>query len=47
VVHDVFDQFKQQLPDVDPVETDEWLDSLDDLVERGGPERARFILFAS
>jgi pyruvate dehydrogenase E1 component len=45
VVHDVFDQFKQQLPDVDPVETDEWLDSLDDLVARGGDERARFILF--
>ena len=44
-MHDVFDQFKQQLPDADPIETDEWIDSLDDLVERAGPERARFILF--
>ncbi|HEY7738177.1 MAG TPA: pyruvate dehydrogenase (acetyl-transferring), homodimeric type [Candidatus Limnocylindria bacterium] len=44
-MHDVFDQFKQQLPDADPIETDEWLDSLDDVVERAGPERARFILF--
>jgi pyruvate dehydrogenase E1 component len=44
-MHDVFDQFKQQLPDADPTETDEWLDSLDDVVERAGPERARFILF--
>jgi len=44
-VHDVFDQFKQQLPDQDPVETEEWLDSLDAVVEQAGPERARFILF--
>jgi pyruvate dehydrogenase E1 component len=44
-VHDVFDQFKQQLPDADPTETDDWLASLDDVVERAGPERARFILF--
>ena len=44
-MHDVFDQFKQQLPDADPTETDEWLASLDDVVERAGPERARFILF--
>ena len=44
-MHDVFDQFKQQLPDPDPTETDEWLDSLDAVVEEEGPERARFILF--
>ena len=24
----VFDQFKQQLPDLDPQETDEWIDLL-------------------
>ncbi|HUG95664.1 MAG TPA: pyruvate dehydrogenase (acetyl-transferring), homodimeric type [Pleomorphomonadaceae bacterium] len=44
-MHDVFDQFKQQLPDQDPAETDEWLESLDAVVEQAGPERARFILF--
>jgi len=44
-VHDVFDQFKHQLPDQDPTETEEWLESLDAVVEQAGPERARFILF--
>src|SRR5918992_1284046 len=44
-IHDVFDQFKQQLPDIDPVETSEWVDSLEDVVETAGKERARFILY--
>jgi len=44
-IHDVFDEFKHQLPDIDPAETQEWVDSLDALVEAGGPERARFVLF--
>ena len=44
-IHDVFDQFKQQLPDIDPVETGEWIDSLEDVVETAGKERARFILY--
>ncbi|HET7581424.1 MAG TPA: pyruvate dehydrogenase (acetyl-transferring), homodimeric type, partial [Candidatus Limnocylindria bacterium] len=44
-MHDVFDQFKQQLPDIDPTETQEWLDSLDAVVEQGGPERARFLMY--
>ncbi len=44
-IHDVFDQFKQQLPDIDPVETGEWIDSLEDVVETAGKDRARFILF--
>jgi pyruvate dehydrogenase E1 component len=44
-IHDVFDQFKQQLPDIDPVETREWIDSLEDVVETAGKERARFILY--
>ncbi|MGH2428322.1 MAG: pyruvate dehydrogenase (acetyl-transferring), homodimeric type [Candidatus Limnocylindria bacterium] len=44
-MHDIFDQFKQQLPDIDPVETQEWLDSLDAVVEAVGPDRARFIIF--
>ena len=44
-IHEIFDQFKQQLPDIDPVETQEWIDSLDAVVDAAGPERARFILF--
>jgi len=44
-IHEIFDQFKQQLPDIDPVETQEWIDSLDALVEAAGPERARFVIF--
>ncbi|HEY7464247.1 MAG TPA: pyruvate dehydrogenase (acetyl-transferring), homodimeric type [Candidatus Limnocylindria bacterium] len=44
-VHEVFDQFKQQLPDIDPVETQEWLDSLDAVVEHGGSDRARFLMY--
>ena len=38
------DGFIQQLPDPDPTETVEWLDSLDALVERGGRARARYVL---
>jgi len=44
-VHEVFDEFKRQLPDIDPDETQEWIDSLDALVKAGGVERARFVLF--
>jgi pyruvate dehydrogenase E1 component len=44
-IHEIFDQFKQQLPDIDPVETQEWIESLDALVQAAGPERARFIIF--
>jgi len=44
-IHEIFDQFKQQLPDIDPAETGEWLDSLEELVQTAGPERARFILY--
>ncbi len=36
--------FIQQLPDVDPTETREWLDSLTAVVQQRGPARARFIL---
>lgn len=36
--------FKQQLPDLDPVETREWLESLEALVQSSGRERADFIL---
>ena len=44
-MHEVFDEFKRQLPDVDPQETEEWIESLDALVEQAGPERARFVLY--
>jgi len=44
-IHDVFDEFKHQLPDIDPAETQEWVDSLDALVDAGGQERARFVLY--
>ena len=42
---DLFDEFKRQLPDIDPDETQEWIDSLDQVVEESGPDRARFLLF--
>jgi pyruvate dehydrogenase E1 component len=44
-MHEIFDQFKQQLPDIDPIETQEWLDSLDAVVDQAGTDRARFLIF--
>ncbi|MEK6620077.1 MAG: pyruvate dehydrogenase (acetyl-transferring), homodimeric type, partial [Chloroflexota bacterium] len=44
-VHEIFDEFKRQLPDLDPEETQEWIDSLDALVGAGGRDRARFVLY--
>jgi pyruvate dehydrogenase E1 component len=41
----MFDQFKQQLPDIDPVETREWIESLDAVAERSGRTRAQFLLY--
>src|SRR5436190_9133325 len=43
-VHDAFDDFKHQLPDIDPEETQEWIESLDALVKQSGGDRARFVL---
>ncbi len=40
-----FDEFKHQLPDIDEVETQEWLDSLDQVVDQEGENRARFLMF--
>src|SRR4051794_5819059 len=40
-----FDEFKHQLPDIDPDETQEWLDSFDQVVRDGGENRARFLVF--
>ena len=45
MVHEIFDEFKQQLPDIDPGETQEWIESLDALVKAAGPDRARFVLY--
>lgn len=38
------DGFVHQLYDSDPVETGEWLDSLDEVLRHEGPTRARFLL---
>ncbi len=40
----IFDGFAHQLPDIDPEETAEWLDSFDSVVEGEGKARARFLL---
>ena len=40
----IFDGYVHQLPDIDPGETEEWLDSLDAIVETHGKARARFLL---
>ena len=38
------DIFSHQLPDIDPEETQEWLDSLDAIADGAGRERARFLM---
>ncbi|MGH9164116.1 MAG: pyruvate dehydrogenase (acetyl-transferring), homodimeric type, partial [Acidimicrobiales bacterium] len=40
----IFDGFAHQLPDIDPEETGEWLDSFDAVVEAQGKGRARYLL---
>ena len=40
-----FDEFKHQLPDIDPAETDDWMTSLDQVVEQEGETRARFLVY--
>jgi pyruvate dehydrogenase E1 component len=40
----IIDGFVQGLPDNDPDETREWLDSFDELVEHHGKARARFVV---
>jgi pyruvate dehydrogenase E1 component len=37
-------EFKRLLPDVDPQETSEWVDALDDIVARSGEQRADFVI---
>jgi pyruvate dehydrogenase E1 component len=41
----IFEEFKHQLPDSEPQETEEWIESLDDVVEREGRSRAQFLLY--
>src|SRR5215210_5086471 len=40
----IFDGFAHQLPDTDPEETSEWVDSFDEIVDAKGKTRARFLL---
>jgi pyruvate dehydrogenase E1 component len=40
----IFDGFSHQLPDTDPSETREWIDSFDAIVDTHGKTRARFLL---
>jgi pyruvate dehydrogenase E1 component len=40
----IFDGFSHQLPDIDPEETAEWIDSFDAVVETQGKTRARYLL---
>jgi pyruvate dehydrogenase E1 component len=40
----IFDGFSHQLPDIDPTETLEWLDSFDAVLDAKGKVRARFLL---
>ena len=40
-----FDEFKHQLPDIDPAETEDWLTSLDQVVAQEGEMRARFLMY--
>ncbi|MEX0864867.1 MAG: pyruvate dehydrogenase (acetyl-transferring), homodimeric type [Acidimicrobiia bacterium] len=38
------DEFINQLPDTDPIETQEWLDSLDSVADQQGSVRARYLV---
>jgi pyruvate dehydrogenase E1 component len=40
----IFDGFSHQLPDIDPQETAEWLDSFDAVLDTHGKVRARYLL---
>jgi pyruvate dehydrogenase E1 component len=42
----IFDGFVHSLPDTDPTETREWLDSLDAVVDAHGRTRARYLISA-
>jgi pyruvate dehydrogenase E1 component len=40
----IFDGFSRQLPDIDPEETTEWLDSFDQVVDSRGKTRGQFLM---
>jgi pyruvate dehydrogenase E1 component len=40
----IFDGFSQQVPDIDPQETAEWVESFDAVTENEGRTRARFLI---
>ena len=40
----MFDEFKSQLPDMDPQETEEWVEALESVIAVDGPDRARYLL---
>ncbi|MBX7161269.1 MAG: pyruvate dehydrogenase (acetyl-transferring), homodimeric type, partial [Acidimicrobiia bacterium] len=40
----MFDGFLHQVPDIDPTETEEWLDSLDSVIDSRGKARATFLV---
>ena len=40
----ITDGMPSQIPDIDPAETQEWLESLDALIGEAGPVRARYIM---
>jgi pyruvate dehydrogenase E1 component len=40
----MYDEFTDQLPDIDPGETAEWLQALETVAEREGKSRARYLL---
>jgi pyruvate dehydrogenase E1 component len=40
----ISDGLPSQIPDIDPEETREWLDSLDSVLEVAGPRRARYLM---
>jgi len=42
---DTFGDFKRQLPDADPQETQDWVDALNSIMRTSGPDRAQFILY--
>ena len=40
----IFDGLSQQMPDIDPEETREWVDSFDAVVDAHGKTRAQFLM---
>jgi len=40
----ISDGLPSQLPDVDPEETSEWVESLDGVIDNGGAKRARYVM---